>query len=356
MHVINQNFLPAVNSVKEEPVDIHITKLGPLPEEQDTTDITAAAVTIDSVVLKLDIKHEITVKEEGDKRCIKSEEPIETAFLNSSAAPDSIILKNEEDPVDGDNEILVLQECKFNRKERPVCRTLKSSKDKRQPVPLPVPELMKEPDEFVREVPNEKKRRGRRRKCQTTPGGAVCTLCGKTFASRACLKVHMRIHSGHRPFKCQMCGADFTRSDRLAEHMTIHSGAEDDYDTQSRPTKRKKRLRRGELGHLCDECGKSFRSASCLQAHLDGHAQLRSHKCDFCDTCFIHKSDLRRHLQGHMGRPYPCKECGREFRRADTLRKHMRRHTGERPFSCVPCGKTYRQHESLRLHRKHHKH
>lgn len=115
--------------------------------------------------------------------------------------------------------------------------------------------------------------------------------------------------------KCLLCGKSFAKKITLKMHMNIHRGT-----------------------YTCKICGKCFATNNSLKAHVDNHEgrKVKTAVCNVCDKVFYDASSVNKHVKTvHMDyRPYSCTECDQRFSETKTLNEHMRVHTGERPFAC----------------------
>ena len=189
-----------------------------------------------------------------------------------------------------------------------------------------------------------------------------CKVCENSFTQSKDLKTHYRVHTGERPFICKVCGKSFADQGNLQKHIRIHL-VEKPYKckvceksfAQNEHLKIHCRVHTGEKPFECKVCRKSFADQGNLQKHIRLHSGEKLYKCKVCEKAFAYSQKLKRHYRVHTGeRPFECKVCRKSFADQGTLKQHIRIHTGEKPYKCKVCEKSFTQHGNLKRHNRTH--
>ncbi|KAH9491641.1 hypothetical protein Btru_031104 [Bulinus truncatus] len=174
------------------------------------------------------------------------------------------------------------------------------------------------------------KKRIRKLERQDIPGKYHCPQCHKVFGRLRYMRRHQSTHRTERAHLCDDCGKSFKTKAILVAHRRSHKSK----------------------NYYCPQC--DFVSSSSAAIHI--HRQLHPNGsviCDICGNAYIDKSTLNKHMKVHdFSRPFPCTHPGCTWRfKTDVMRKaHVRSHTTIGKFSCSQCGYIFRQKHHLQRH------
>ena len=108
-----------------------------------------------------------------------------------------------------------------------------------------------------------------------------------------------------------------------------------------------------EKSFVCSQCDATFQQPGGLRLHLIRHHTERPEKqhCNHCNQLFISTETLRCHLKLHSGkRDFVCQVCAKSFTRPRSLQDHMISHSNEKLQQCHICLKAFKFAHTLKRH------
>ena len=103
-----------------------------------------------------------------------------------------------------------------------------------------------------------------------------CLFCPKLMHGAGVMNLHIRTHTGEKPFECSHCGKRFNSKGNFDQHRLTN-------------TEEKK--------FECNDCGKGFNRKDRLDQHRLRHTGETPFPCTHCGKAFNYKSSLKLHLK-----------------------------------------------------------
>ncbi|XP_059563511.1 zinc finger protein 296-like [Myotis daubentonii] len=201
----------------------------------------------------------------------------------------------------------------------------------------------------------------------------TCLVCMKTLSTFSNLKVHMRSHTGQRPYACDQCSYACAHSSRLNRHKKTHRQLQPQSPYTAKASQEQASAAPPEpAAHaaapartlLCSPEGAGAADTAGVQepGAPGGGAQagpggdswgdaIKEERVNFAQIPDKLPKKTPKTVGKSHGPGGSCEFCGKRFTDSSNLTVHRRSHTGERPYTCDLCPYACAQRSKLSRHR-----
>lgn len=166
-----------------------------------------------------------------------------------------------------------------------------------------------------------------------------CHFCSAKYRYKSNLKNHILKHLGVNakclkgPYTCKFCGASYRRKAFHEQHIESKHCSQT-LGKLSVVVEKTSHTKSSKMEYKCDQCSKLFSNNSNLMLHRQMHKF--KHSCQVCNAKFLRQGDYCAHVMGHLVvHKFQCDECGKGFGTAKCLENHKIRHNANRKIKSM---------------------